>query len=45
MPGGRAEIVFLLGEAATRAEARSLITRYRAADLDAVLRAVIEALG
>jgi cyclic beta-1,2-glucan synthetase len=39
-PNGTAEIVFFLGEAATTAEANALITRYRAADLDAVLRAV-----
>jgi cyclic beta-1,2-glucan synthetase len=35
-PGGRVEVVFLLGEAASADEARSLIARYRAADLDAV---------
>jgi cyclic beta-1,2-glucan synthetase len=40
-PGGTVEIVFLLGEAATAADAQSLITRYRAADLDAVLREVV----
>jgi cyclic beta-1,2-glucan synthetase len=40
--GGRAEIVFFLGETATKEEARSLITRYRAADLDATLRVVTE---
>jgi cyclic beta-1,2-glucan synthetase len=40
--GGRAEIVFFLGEAATTEEARALITRYRAADLDATLRKVRE---
>lgn len=39
-PNGVAEIVFFLGEAATKAEALSLIARYRTADLDAVLRAV-----
>ena len=39
-PNGTAEIVFFLGEAATKAEANALITRYRAADLDAVFRAV-----
>ena len=39
-PNGATEIVFFLGEAATKAEANALITRYRAADLDAVLRAV-----
>jgi cyclic beta-1,2-glucan synthetase len=37
---GTAEIVFLLGETATEAEARSLLKKYRAADLDAVLGAV-----
>ncbi|MBI3041255.1 MAG: glycosyl transferase [Betaproteobacteria bacterium] len=40
-PGGTVEIVFFLGEAATAADARSLIARYRAADLDAVLREVV----
>jgi cyclic beta-1,2-glucan synthetase len=35
-PGGVAEIVFLLGDAATREEARATILRYRTADLDAV---------
>src|SRR5207245_1835730 len=40
--GGRAEVVFLLGEGATREEARGLIARYRTADLDGVLRAVVE---
>ena len=40
--GGRAEVVFLLGEAATREEARGLIARYRTADLDGALRAVAE---
>jgi cyclic beta-1,2-glucan synthetase len=39
-PGGTAEIVFFLGEAATAADAQSLIARYRSADLDAVLREV-----
>jgi cyclic beta-1,2-glucan glucanotransferase len=38
--GGRAEIVFFLGEAANTEEARALIARYRAADLDATLRTV-----
>jgi len=37
---GATEIVFFLGEAATKAEAQSLITRYRNADLNAVLEAV-----
>src|SRR5207249_98228 len=40
--GGRAEIVFLLGEEASPDEAAALIARYRAADLDAVLRSVTE---
>ncbi|OGA93175.1 MAG: hypothetical protein A3G27_01320 [Betaproteobacteria bacterium RIFCSPLOWO2_12_FULL_66_14] len=40
-PGGTVEILFLLGEAATAADARSLIARYRVADLDAVLREVV----
>ena len=39
-PNARIELVFLLGETATRAEARALIARYRTAELDAVLRAV-----
>jgi len=38
--GERAEVVFFLGEAATREEAGALIARYRTADLDMVLRAV-----
>ena len=41
-PGARAEVVFLLGDGATRGEARELITRYRTADLDAALRTVVE---
>jgi cyclic beta-1,2-glucan synthetase len=39
-PNGSTEVVFLLGEAATAAEAQALITKYRAADLGAVLAAV-----
>jgi cyclic beta-1,2-glucan synthetase len=35
-PNGSVELVFLLGEAANVDEARRLIARYRAADLDAV---------
>jgi cyclic beta-1,2-glucan synthetase len=35
-PGGAAEIVFFLGDAATRDDAQATIKRYRAADLDAV---------
>ncbi|MDP2702212.1 MAG: glycosyl transferase, partial [Candidatus Rokubacteria bacterium] len=38
--GERVDIVFFLGEAATREEAGALIARYRTADLDMVLRAV-----
>src|SRR2546422_7500292 len=37
---GSAEIVFLLGEAATNEEARALILRYRAADLERTLQEV-----
>ena len=40
--GGRAEVVFLLGEAASHDDAAALIARYRKADLDAVLRSVTE---
>jgi len=40
--GGRAEIVFLLGEGASHDEATELIARYRAVDLDAILRSVVE---
>ncbi len=39
--GATLEIVFLLGEAATATDAQGLITRYRTADLDAVLRDVV----
>ena len=39
--GGTVEIVFFLGEAATTTDAQSLIARYRAADLDAVLREIV----
>ena len=39
-PNGVTEIVFFLGEAATKAEALSLVTKYRTADLDAVFAAV-----
>ncbi|MFZ0210807.1 MAG: glycosyl transferase, partial [Roseiarcus sp.] len=35
-PGGAVEVVFLLGDAATRDEARATIQSYRDADLDAV---------
>jgi cyclic beta-1,2-glucan synthetase len=37
---GEAEIVFFLGEAATKADALALITKYRRVDLDAVLAEV-----
>lgn len=39
-PGAHAEVVFMLGEAASEPEARVLIETYRAADLDEVLDAV-----
>src|SRR6185295_12719533 len=39
-PGGRAEVVFFLGQTATRPEASALIARYRTVDLDAALRTV-----
>ena len=35
-PGGTIEVIFLLGEAESAEAARGLVTRYRAADLDAV---------
>lgn len=38
--GGSADIVVLMGEAGSAEEARTLISRYREADLDAVLAAV-----
>jgi cyclic beta-1,2-glucan synthetase len=39
-PDSHVEIVFLLGEAANQDEARALVTKYRGADLDAVLAEV-----
>jgi cyclic beta-1,2-glucan synthetase len=39
--GGRAEIVFFLGEAASMEEAKALVARYRAADVDEILRTVM----
>ena len=39
-PHAATEIAFFIGEAATSEEALSLVTRYRAADLDAVFRDV-----
>ena len=41
-PGASLEIVFFLGQALSRDSARELLARYRAADLDAVLRAVTD---
>jgi len=41
-PEGTTEVVFLLGEATTASDAQSLITRYRAADLDIVFRNVLD---
>ena len=35
-PGGAAEVVFFLGEAASADEARSLIEKCRSADLDSI---------
>ena len=40
--GGRAEIVFFLGEAANHEEARRLVALYRGVDLDGALRSVIK---
>ena len=40
--GGRAEVVFCRGQAATTDEARALIVRYRTADLDGILRTVVQ---
>ena len=39
-PGGRAEVVFFLGQTENREQSRRLIDRYRAADLSEVLRKV-----
>jgi cyclic beta-1,2-glucan synthetase len=39
-PGERAEVLFLLGQAENRAEAQSLVARYRGVDCDAALREV-----
>jgi cyclic beta-1,2-glucan synthetase len=39
---GETEITFLLGDAATEAEAQSLVLRYRAANLDQIFRDVTE---
>ena len=40
-PGGRAEVRFFLGQGESEEHARDLVRRYRAADLDAVLREVL----
>jgi cyclic beta-1,2-glucan synthetase len=39
-PGGTIEVVFFLGEGASRAEAQSLVAKYRTADLNGVFAAV-----
>jgi len=39
-PGARAEIVFFLGQMESREQVRELLGRYRAADLDGILRDV-----
>jgi cyclic beta-1,2-glucan synthetase len=39
-PGGRTEVLFLLGETTTTADARALVERYRAVDCEATLRKV-----
>ncbi len=39
-PGGRAEVVWFLGQADNRGHARELLGRYRVADLDGILRDV-----
>jgi hypothetical protein len=41
-PNETVEIVFLLGETATAADAQALILSYRTADLDAVYRDVVQ---
>lgn len=44
-PGGKTEIIVLLGDAPDAAAARSLIERFRAADLDQTLQAVADYWG
>jgi cyclic beta-1,2-glucan synthetase len=39
-PGARVEIVFLIGQARDRDQARQLVSRYRSVDLDALFQAV-----
>jgi cyclic beta-1,2-glucan synthetase len=41
-PGGRATVVFLLGEAETRERARTLVQRYRSEDLERHLKTVTD---
>jgi cyclic beta-1,2-glucan synthetase len=40
-PGGRAEFVFFLGQAENRVKAQEIIARYRAANLDEILKSVV----
>ena len=44
-PNAATEVVFFLGEAATKAEALSLVAKYRTADLDAGIRRGSEPVG
>src|SRR5205085_12088712 len=39
---GTGEVIFFLGEAATRPDAQALLAKYRKADLDAVLREITQ---
>jgi cyclic beta-1,2-glucan synthetase len=41
-PDETLEVVFFLGQAASASEAQKLLVRYRSADLDAVLRSVVQ---
>jgi cyclic beta-1,2-glucan glucanotransferase len=40
VPGGRVEVLFLLGQTASAEEARALVNRYRTIDVESTLRAV-----
>src|SRR4029077_14205772 len=40
-PGARAEILFFLGQGESKEQARELLERYRAADMDGILSEVI----
>jgi cyclic beta-1,2-glucan synthetase len=40
VPGGRVEVLFLLGQTVSAEEARALVNRYRTIDVEATLRAV-----